>query len=85
MVMGLITWGAIVVHCKCRNGDSGDIYGEIHASRIAAHLEIPTRFNDDYELPTSFPYFEAMPRHGFIEYGTSTTKKIQFRDDTCLS
>lgn len=60
--------GAIVARRLSKNAGSGDIYGGIYVSRITAHLEIPIRFNEDYELPTSLLDFEAMKHHGFIDY-----------------
>lgn len=65
--------GAIIACHLERNLVSGEIYGGINVTRIAAHLGVPIS-NDDYELPTSFLDFQAMQFHQFIEYGTKNYK-----------
>ena len=60
--------GAIIARRLSKNAGSGDVYGGIYATRLAAHFEIPIRLNEDHELPTSFLDFAAMQCHGFIDY-----------------
>ena len=60
--------GAIIARRLSKNAGSGDVYGGIYVSHITALFEIPTRPNEDYELPTSLLDFETMQRHGFIDY-----------------
>lgn len=60
--------GAIIARRLSKNAGSDDVYGGIYATRIPAHFEIPIRLNEDHELPTSLLDFEAMQRHGFIDY-----------------
>lgn len=60
--------GLIVGRRLSKNASNGDIYGGMYASRLAAHFEIPIKFNVDYDLPTILLDFEAMQRHQFIHF-----------------
>lgn len=60
--------GAIVARRLSKNVSSGDVYGGIYTSRLAAHFQIPIKYDEDCELPTSYLDFEAMQRHGFIDH-----------------
>ena len=46
--------GAIIARHLSKNATIGDIYGGIYASRLAAHLGIPIRFEEDHQLPLVF-------------------------------
>ena len=58
--------GAIVARRLHHNCISGDLFGEIYATRVANYLDIPIRGND-IELPPSYLDYDAMFRHQFFE------------------
>ena len=57
--------GAIVARRLHNNGISGDLFGEIYATRVANYLGIPPR-EGDLEFSAAYLDFDAMVRHRFL-------------------
>jgi hypothetical protein len=51
------------------NHSKGAIYGGIYASRLARHIEIPIRRDEDELLPTKRLDYRSMTEHDFISKG----------------
>jgi hypothetical protein len=62
----LYNLGAIVARRLQLNAGSGDLYGRIYASRLAARLGVSPKFNDPI-LPYKYLNFEAMREHRFLK------------------
>jgi hypothetical protein len=62
----LYNLGAIVAHRLQLNAGSGDLYGGVYASRLAARLGISPKFNDPI-LPYKYLNFEVMREHRFLK------------------
>ena len=58
--------GAIVARRLHLNGTCGDLFGGIHATRVANYLGVPIHGND-IELPPAYLDYSAMVRHQFLE------------------
>ena len=58
--------GIVVACCLHNNALVGDFFGGIYAARLAAHLGVPIKENDNMLPPSSLDY-DAMVCHQFLE------------------
>ena len=62
----LYNLGAIVARRLQRNAGSGDLYGGVYASRLAARLGVSPKFNDPL-LPYKYLNFKTMQEYRFLK------------------
>lgn len=59
-------FGAIIARRLSKNRTKGIFFGNIYATSLVAHFNIPSRREEDHELPANLLDFASMECHEFI-------------------